>query len=268
MKTYNNIEELESVGQLSANSLVNADCLEAMKYIESNSVDLILADLPYGTTNCKWDSILPLDELWIHYKRILKPNGAVILFAQTPFDKVLGNSNLKWLKYEWIWEKPHATGFLNAKKMPMKAHENILVFYNKPPKYYPQKTTGHKPMNSNVKKVDVCNRTEIYGKVKVEISGGGETDRFPRSVLRFSSDKQTSKSSGFMHPTQKPIALVEYLIKTYTDENDVVLDNTMGSGTCPLGCVKLNRQYIGIDYDEKYYTMTIDRINNYLTINK
>ncbi len=268
LKTYNNIEELDSVGQLSPNSLVNADCLEAMEYIASNSVDLILADLPYGSTNCKWDSPISLDKLWVQYKRILKPNGAVVLFAQTPFDKVLGNSNLDWLKYEWIWEKPHATGFLNAKKMPMKAHENILVFYNKPPKYYPQKSTGHKPVNPNIKTVEVSNKTEVYGKVQHEYVIGGNTDRYPRSVLLFSSDKQTSKSSGFMHPTQKPIALIEYLIKTYTDEGDIILDNVMGSGTTPLGALKNNRKFIGIDKEKEYYIMTINRLDNYLKTNK
>ena len=264
MKTYDTINKLESIGELTPNSLVKADCLEAMKYIASNSIDLILCDLPFGTTKCKWDSVISLTELWAHYKRIIKKNGAIVLFGQTPFDKVLGNSNLNWLKYEWIWEKTHATGFLNAKKMPMKAHENILVFYQNPPKYYPQKSIGHKPVNSNVKKVDVTNKTEVYGKVKNEYIIGGNTDRYPRSVLLFPSDKQTSKSSGFMHPTQKPIALIEYLIKTYSDEGDVVLDNTMGSGTCPLGCVKLNRQIIGIEKEEIYYKMTIDRIDDYL----
>lgn len=153
--------------------LINDDCFNVFPYINDKSVDAIIADLPYGTTNCKWDSVLDLDCLWKEYKRIIKDNGVIVLFAQTPFDKVLGCSNLSWLKYEWIWEKTQATGFYNAKKMPMKAHENILVFYNKTHTYNPQKTEGHKPINSYTKKMDVCNKTEVYGKVNKDISGGG-----------------------------------------------------------------------------------------------
>lgn len=169
--------------------VILGDCFDHFPYIPDKSIDLIFADLPYGTTKCKWDSILPLDKLWVEYKRIIKDNGCILLFYQTPFDKILGCSNLEWLRYEWIWEKTQATGFLNAKKMPMKAHENILVFYKNIPTYNPQKTFGHKPINSYTKRADVQNKTDIYGKVKKDISGGGETDRYPRSVQIFSSDK-------------------------------------------------------------------------------
>lgn len=244
------------------NTLINADCFEIFPFIEDKSIDAIICDLPYGTTKCKWDSILNLNDLWGHYKRVIKKNGVIILFAQTPFDKVLGCSNLEWLKYEWVWEKTQATGYFNAKKMPMKAHENVLIFYDKLPTFNPIKTIGHKPINSYTKKIDVCNKTEVYGKVKKEISGGGETDRYPRSVQIFASDKQKTKLDGTIHPTQKPLALLEMLIKTYTNEGDIVLDNTMGSGTTNLACLRLNRKSIGIEMDKKYYDIAVKRLQS------
>lgn len=159
--------------------LINGDCLEEMKNIKDKSIDMTLCDLPYGTTNCSWDSVIDLKLLWEQYERIIKDNGAILLFAQTPFDKILGASNLKLLRYEWIWEKTQATGHLNAKKLPMKSHENILVFYKKLPTYNPQKTAGHKPVNSwGIKYIKTQNNTEIYGKMNKEIKGGGETDRY------------------------------------------------------------------------------------------
>ncbi len=221
---------------------------------------MILCDLPYGTTKCKWDSIIPLKELWIQYKRIIKDNAAILLFGQTPFDKILGASNLEMLRYEWIWEKTQATGFFNAKKMPMKAHENILVFYKNCPKFYPQKTIGHKPMNTYTKRAAVQNKTEVYGKVNKDVSGGGETDRYPRSVLLFSSDKQKTKLDGTIHPTQKPIALCEYFIKSNTSENDIVLDNCAGSGTTLLAAKNLGRNYIGFENDKKYFNIANQRL--------
>ena len=229
-----------------------------MNNISDESIDMILCDLPYGTTKCKWDSIISLEELSKQYCRIIKENGAIVLFAQTPFDKVLGASNLKMLRYEWIWEKTQATGHLNAKKMPMKAHENLLVFYKKLPAYNPQMTEGHEPIHSYTKYITTQNNTEIYGKMNKEISGGGETIRYPRSVLTFPSDKQTC----YLHPTQKPLALCEYMVKTYTNEGDLVLDNCMGSGTTGLACKNLNRRFIGIEKEEKYFEIAKDRINN------
>ena len=237
------------------------DCFDLMPNIPNKSIDLIFADLPYGTTKCKWDSILPLNKLWEQYNRIIKDNGCILLFAQTPFDKVLGCSNLDMLKYEWIWEKTQATGFYNAKKMPMKSHENILVFYKKTPTYNPQKTIGHKPINSYTKKAEIQNKTQIYGKTTKTISGGGETDRYPRSIQVFSSDKQKNKLNGDIHPTQKPLKLIEYFINTYTNENDVVLDNVAGSGTTAVACEKLNRQYIVMEKEKNYYNIILNRIN-------
>ena len=235
--------------------LLQGDCLELMKDIHDGSVDMILCDLPYGTTQNKWDSIIDLDKLWKEYKRIIKDNGCIALFAQAPFDKVLAVSNLSMFRYEWIIEKTKCTGHLNAKKMPMKAHENILIFYNKLPKYNPQMTTGHKPVHSYVKHTDDC---DCYGKTKVGISGGGSTVRYPRDVLKFSWD--TQKSS--LHPTQKPVALLEYLIRTYTNENDLVLDNCMGSGSTGVACKNLNRNFIGIELDKNYFEIAKKRIEN------
>lgn len=245
------------------NTVIKGDCLDIMNHIEDNSIDMVLCDLPYGTTKCKWDSIIDLDELWKHYKRIVKDNGAILLFAQTPFDKVLGTSNLKMLKYEWIWEKTHATGFLNAKKMPMKAHENILVFYKKAPVYNPQKTYGHKPSNSFTKKKNVQNKTEVYGKSIRDVSGGGDTSRYPRSVQVFSTDKQINKNNGFIHPTQKPLELCQYLIRTYSNENDIILDNTAGSGTTGLASIIENRNFIMIEKEDEYYQLMKKRFEFY-----
>jgi len=232
------------------------DCLDVMKLIDDNSIDMVLCDLPYGTTRCRWDSVIDLPKLWSEYRRIIKANGAIVLTAQTPFDKVLGASNLEMLKYEWIWEKTQATGHLNAKKMPLKAHENILVFYKDLPTYNPQKTNGHKPINSYTKYVKNQNNTELYGEMKQEISGGGETDRYPRSVLLYSSDKQKS----CLHPTQKPLALMEYLIATYSNEGETILDNCAGSGTTGLAAKNLNRNYIMIENDEVNYKICIERV--------
>ena len=222
---------------------------------------MILSDMPFGLTQAPWDKMPNLEALWIQYKRVIKKNGAILLFAKTPFDKILGCSNLEQLRYEWIWEKPQAVGYLNSKRMPLASHENILVFYEKLPTYNPQMTHGHTPVHSYTKKVDVQNRTELYGKTKVEISGGGETDRFPRSVIKFSSDKQKNKNTEFMHSTQKPLKLCEYLIKTYTNDGDIVLDSFCGSGTTGLAAQNLNRNFIMIEKEEKYYNMTKKRLN-------
>lgn len=248
-------------------NLYKGDCLNVMKSIPQKSIDMILCDLPYGTTRCKWDSMIDLNKLWEQYCRIIKDDGAIVLFAQTPFDKVLGSSNLEWLKYEWIWEKTQATGHLNAKKMPMKAHENILVFYKKLPVYNPQKTSGHAPVNTYTKYIATQNNTDIYGEVSKEISGGGSTERYPRSVQIFSSDKQ----KDHLHPTQKPVGLLEYLIKTYTNENETILDNTMGSGSTGVACLNTNRKFIGIEQDDEYFEIakkriedTYKRVNGYI----
>ena len=239
------------------NKIYNEDCLVGMNDIPDKSIDMILCDLPYGTTKNKWDSIIDLDELWNHYNRIIKDNGAIVLTAQTPFDKVLGVSNLKMLKYEWIWEKTSATGHLNAKKMPMKAHENILVFYKKPPTYNPQKTTGHERKVSTAKHKRNSKNSSNYGESSATTYDS--TERYPRSVQLFSTDKQKSS----LHPTQKPVALFEYLIKTYSNEGETVLDNCMGSGTTAVACMNTNRNYIGFELDKDYYELANERIINH-----
>lgn len=229
---------------------MHGDCLELMKDISDQSIDMVLCDLPYGTTNCRWDSVLPASRLWQQYFRICR--GAVVLFAQTPFDKALGMSNIQNLRYEWIWEKTNPTGHLNAKKSPMKAHENILVFYEKQPTYNPIKTSGHIRKSAIRKSVDNC---PIYGKQQFH-EGYDSTERYPRSVLIFPSDKQTCN----LHPTQKPVALCEYLIRTYTNEGDTVLDNCMGSGTTGVACLNTNRKFIGIESDPIYFAAAKQRM--------
>lgn len=246
------------------NKIYKGDCLKLMpKYVDDKSIDMIFCDLPYGTTNCSWDSIIDLPKLWNEYERVIKDNGAILLFAQTPFDKVLGASNLKLLKYEWIWEKTQATGHLNAKKMPMKAHENLLVFYKKLPTYNPQKTTRHERKVSKGYQRDICikRRDEkwgnnyLYGK-ETTAPDYDSTERYPRSVLTFASDKQKSK----LHPTQKPLALIEYMIRTYTNEGDLILDNTCGSGTTGLGAKNLNRNFIMMEQDPEHYETACKRV--------
>ena len=234
-------------------NLMKGDCLVLLKKVEDESIDMVLADPPFGTTQCKWDTLIDLDLMWEELKRIIKPNGVIVLMAQTPFDKVLGASNLPMLKYEWIWEKTAATGHLNAKKMPMKAHENALVFYKKLPTYNPQVTEGHKPTSSYTKKHDADG--DCYGKTK-SVSGGGKTTRYPRSVQIFASDKQKSS----LHPTQKPVALGEYLIKTYTNEGETVLDFCMGSGTFGVSAKKLKRKFIGMEIGDEFYDIAEERI--------
>jgi site-specific DNA-methyltransferase (adenine-specific) len=180
-----------------------------MTDIPDGSIDMVLCDLPYGTTRNSWDSVINLEDLWKHYKRIVKPNGCIALFAQTPFDKVLGASNIKMLKYEWIWEKTESTGFLNAKKMPLKAHENILIFYRKPPTYNPQFTYDGKPYKYEKKHIGSSNYGESSGTNGV-IENDGR--RYPKSIITFKKDKQKTA----LHPTQKPVALMEYLLRTYS----------------------------------------------------
>ena len=228
------------------------DCLEVMKDIPDKSVDMVLCDLPYGTTQNKWDSIIPLESLWEEYERIIKDNGAIVLFAQTPFDKILGASNLKMLRYEWIWEKNKATGFLNSKKMPLKAHENILVFYKKLSTYNPQGiikkevptiNKGNRGRMGEISNYGVANKDAVQ-----------EYKNYPRDVLKYGVVMKP------MHPTQKPVDLLEYLIKTYTNDSEIVLDNTMGSGSTGVACKHTNRKFIGIELDEKYFEIAKKRI--------
>lgn len=233
--------------------LMLGDCLSLLPQIPDKCVDMIYADLPYGTTQCHWDCPIDLQRLWVQYKRIIKDRGAIVLHAQLPFDKILGASNLSWLRYEWIWEKGTATGFLNAKKMPMKSHESILVFYKNLPKYNPIKTKNHKPINAVYNKQKKT--TDIYGDHVRLDSKKGSTERYPRSVLKF-----PVVTVGTLNPTQKPLALAEYLVKTYTDPGDLVIDNTMGSGTFGVACRNLFRRYVGMEKDVQQFNIAQKRI--------
>lgn len=236
-------------------NLMLGDCLDRMKEIESGTVDMILCDLPYGTTCCSWDAVIPFEPLWEQYERVIKENGAIVLFAAQPFAAVLATSNLKLFRYEWIWEKPAATGFLNAKKQPLRAHENILVFYKSQPTYNPQKTFGHE--RKVAKRKDIG--SEHYGK-QLKVQPYDSTERYPRSVQVFSSDKQKSN----FHPTQKPVALCEYLIRTYTNEGETVLDSAAGSMSTAIACINTNRKGIMIEKDDHYFKVGSDRVSQAL----
>ena len=231
-------------------SLRGGDCLILMDDLPDKSIDMILCDLPYGTTSRnKWDSIIPTDKLWAQYKRIIRDGGAIVLFAQQPFACDLIQSNRKWFRYEWIWEKSCAVGFLNANCMPLRAHENILVFYNKLPTYNPQKTNG-KPYRAKSANRTSTNYGIFDGDYQtVNLDG----KRYPRDVIRFNGE------TGY-HPTQKPVPLCEYLIKTYTNEGELVLDNCMGSGTTGLACVNTNRRFIGMELDKEYLRIAKERL--------
>lgn len=234
--------------------LLLGDCLDLLDEIPDNSINMVCCDMPYGTTNCRWDTALDLNRLWAHYRRITTDNAAIVLFAQSPFDKVLGVSNLPWLRYELIWHKTLATGHMNAKKMPMKAHENILVFYNKLPTYNPQKTSGH-TRKTAVKRGDI---TQVYGDQQFTDLPYDSTERYPRSVLTFPSDTRRMA----LHPTQKPLALIEWLILTFSNPGDTVLDNCMGSGTTGEACQKLGRLFVGMELDEAYFAIASERISH------
>ena len=237
-------------------SLLFGDCLERMKEIPDASVDMVLTDPPFGTTKCSWDSVIPFEPMWTQLKRIIKPNGAIVLFGAEPFSSLLRCSNIKDFKYDWVWEKSKATGFLNSKRQPLRAHEIISVFYSKPPTYTPQMTEGV-AYNKGVRKEQTQN--DVYGSFdQVEVKSDGL--RFPRSVQYF----KTAESEGGFHKTQKPVALLEYLIKTYTQECDTVLDFTFGSGSTGVACVNTNRNFIGIEMDENYFNIAEKRIQDAL----
>ena len=251
------------LASVSGSTFVNADCFDVFPYIEDKSINLILCDLPYGTTKNKWDSTLSLDKLWAEYERIISYNGAIVLFAQTPFDKVLGASKIDLLKYEYVWNKKRPTGHLNSKFAPMKQHENILVFSkasasfvkdkSKAMCFNPQFTTG-KPYRIFSKDNSSSCYDLKHQKKNIETVNDGY--RYPTSILEFAPE------TG-LHPTQKPLSLLEYLVSTYSNENDIVLDNCMGSGTTNLACIKLNRKSIGIEKEKQYYDVAVRRALEY-----
>ena len=230
--------------------IYHGDCLEIMQTMPNNSVDLILCDLPYGTTACKWDTIIPFKDLWEQYKRIIKENGAVVLFGTEPFSSELRHSNLKMFRYDWIWNKNRFVNFAAAKKQALKIHEIISVFYKKQCTYNPQ---GVIEINKTIRQGSVS--SEIIGKQGRKREYTQTMTNYPKSILNF-------KSEMGLHPTQKPVALLEYLIKTYTNEYDMVLDNCMGSGSTGVAAVNTGRRFIGIEKEKKYYDIARQRIEN------
>jgi site-specific DNA-methyltransferase (adenine-specific) len=235
---------------------LTGDTFEGMATLPDQSVDMILADLPYGTTQNKWDSVLPLNRLWAEYWRIARPNAAIVLTAQPPFDKLLGASQIDRLKYEWIWEKQLATGHLNAKKQPMKAHENVLVFYDKQCLYNPQMTPGRRYAPKGGSTTGKQPGTHNYGSYgNIRHNDGAE--RYPRSIQFFPNDLRTGDND---HPTRKPTALFDYLIRTYTDPGATILDNTAGSGTTAVAAIRSGRRWVCIERDETYSNAALLRI--------
>lgn len=232
--------------------IYNEDCLEGMKKIPDHSIDFILSDLPYGTTKCKWDSIIPFVPLWQEYERIIKPNSAIALFGSEPFSSSLRMSNIEHYKYDWNWVKSKASGFFNAKKMPMKNHEQIMVFGYGTTPYYPQGTISG--TYKNFRKAKLNKGDDVYGTEReFEVSRVGN---YPKSTIYFSNPS----GKGHLHPTQKPVDLLEYLILTYTQKGAIVLDSCVGSGSTAIACLNTDRNYIGFELDKDYYDISCERL--------
>lgn len=237
--------------------LKQGNCLELMKEIPSHSIDMILCDLPYGTTACKWDIIIPFEPLWEEYKRIIKNNGAIALFGKQPFTSFLIQSNLPWWRYELIWEKEKGTDFGNANRKPLNAHESIQIFYNKQPTYNKQMLPGQPYTKKNYRNNDEEDLNFKSDNSGVWVNKG---ERTPITVLKFARDNIHKGTN--LHPTQKPVKLLEWLIKSYTNENELVLDNCMGSGSTGVACINTNRNFIGYELESNYFEIAQNRINN------
>lgn len=243
--------------------LRHGDCLEVMKSIADGSIDAVIADIPYGTTSCKWDTVIDFDLMWAELKRVIKPNGAIVLFGSEPFSSALRMSNIKQYKYDWVWEKPNGANFLVANYQPLKNYENILVFsdgatsYTKKGNscpYYPQESVGKAYTQKSGKQKTTHENSTVRSPIE-QIITINEGTRKPKTIIKFTADKDK------IHPTQKPVALMEYLVKTYTQESETVLDFTMGSGSTGVAAVNTNRKFIGIELDDKYFEIAQDRIN-------
>jgi len=243
---------------LQINSVNNGNCLDLMSDIDDKSIDMILCDLPYGVSACKWDSVIPFEPLWAHYKRIIKDNGAIVLTASQPFTSALVMSNTDWFKYEWIWEKDGGSNFATVKYMPMKEHENVLVFGKGKVNYNEQREEriGSRKGKITTSKASQPKKDNVYNSIPA-VEMICQELRCPRSIQRFTRERGS-------HPTQKPVALFEYLIKTYTNEGDTVLDNCAGSGTTAIACLKTNRNYILIEQETKYCDIANKRIAEFI----
>ena len=235
------------------NKIYNEDCLEGMKRIPDGSVDMILCDLPYGTTKLKWDSIIPLEPLWEQYERIIKDNGAIVLTARQPFTSMLITSNEKMFRQTWVWDKVIGVNFMNAKKMHTQGFEDICVFYRKLPTYNPQMEEGEPFKDS--RKTKHRTKTEALGSRAKYTPQDNIGTRYPKGIIRFSA-----RNNKPLHPTQKPVALFEYLIKTYTNEGETILDNCMGSGTTAIACLNTKRNFIGFELNKEYFEIAQNRI--------
>jgi site-specific DNA-methyltransferase (adenine-specific) len=245
---------------LEINQIHHGDCLALMPSIPDKSIDMILCDLPYGTTMCEWDSIIDMGKLWNEYERVIKDNGAIVLTASASFTFTLGASNRKLFKYKWVWYKSLHFGFLNAHLRPMTSHEDILVFYKKQPVYNPQKRMGFKTISKTTNRIfnkQKRETTNFFGNANYVYSNE-DGSRMPIDVLEIDNPNHQS-----IHPTQKPVALFEYLIKTYTNENDLVLDNCSGSGTTAIACINSNRRYICIEKNEEYIKRSRQRVQDH-----
>lgn len=246
--------------------LMNGDCLELMQYLADGSVDMVLCDLPYGTTACKWDAVIPFDQLWAEYRRVVRDDGAIVLTAAQPFTTVLAASNLSAFRYSLVWDKKFAGNFVQAKRMPLRTHEDILVFCNsgKSPRYFPQMTARDVPIKKGGNKqssaipIRITEASEAFG-----AEGKTYDEKHPISILEFSNRGAGDRGD---HPTQKPVALMEYLIRTYTNPGDTVLDNTMGSGTTGVACANTGREFIGIERDPEYFRIASERIDAAVTL--
>ena len=248
------------IADVSGSTFVNADCFDVFPSIPYKSIDMICCDLPYGTTQNKYDIILPFDKLWEQYERIIKDNGAIILFGQGLFFVDLINSNRKLFRYDLVWDKQLISGFLNANRMPLRVHENIAIFYKKLPIYNPQYTEG-KPLHSKGKTyLEKEHKNENYGKFEMtDDSRAGSTQKHPKSIISF----QKPHPSIAKHRTEKSIEMLEWLINSYSNENDLILDNTMGSGTCGIASLKTKRKFIGIEKEKQYYDVAVRRASEY-----
>ena len=238
-------------------TLMQGDCLELMPTLPDQSIDMVMADVPYGITNCRWDTIIPFEPMWKEIERLIKPHGAIVMTACQPFTSMLTMSNLRMFRYDLVWDKKNCSGFLNSKKMPLRAHENVLVFYKHLPTYNPQKTFGNK--KTGIKKHPASN-SENYRKFLLKVPYANDGSRFPTSVIGGINGVVNNSREKIGHSTQKPIALMEYLIKTYTNEGDVVLDFAAGLFTTGVACINLNRNFIGIEKEKDFFELGARRI--------